>query len=279
MNDNLIETREFGDYRIKIYYDIDSECPVTGWDLSAMFMFGYSQSYWRDRLSRNCNWGDLFSDDNHTVDEALTCLVVKYVKQKDIITYLKAGKVDNLRFVYNRSTRLWELQSCCSRDRSIWSTDFEVSPSDLRNYNYCDELLEDWDREDMLALLNAYAKDIVVEEWSSSGYSQGDWVEGFAYVTKELYDKRCGRTDIDWKEGARQCIEEDGKIIGMWMWGDVKGFVLEKKVYFTKHYKESERDNQDDYEWEHVDSCWGYYMETEELINEVISEHKLKEAS
>lgn len=30
-------------------------------------------------------------------------------------------------------------------------------------------------------------------------------------------------------------------------------------------------------EWEEVDSCWGYYMETDELIEEIMKEHNLKE--
>ena len=53
------------------------------------------------------------------------------------------------------------------------------------------------------------------------------------------------------------------------MWGDVKGYVLEKKVKFVKKYKGEE--------WEEVDSCWDYYMETDELIEEIMKEHNLKE--
>jgi len=67
--------------------------------------------------------------------------------------------------------------------------------------------------------------------------------------------------------------------IGMWMWGDVKGFVLEKKVPFTKCFHDDAREDEDDFEWEQVDSCWGYYMNTDELIEEVISEHHLKEVA
>lgn len=48
----------------------------------------------------------------------------------------------------------------------------------------------------------------------------------------------------------------------MWMWGDVKGYVLEKKVAFTKKYKDESREDEDCEEWEEVDSCWGCYEET-----------------
>ena len=31
-----------------------------------------------------------------------------------------------------------------------------------------------------------------------------------------------------------------------------------------------------DYDWEEVDSCWGYYCDKDELIKEVIEEHQLQ---
>ena len=33
--------------------------------------------------------------------------------------------------------------------------------------------------------------------------------------------------------------------LGMWMWGDVKGYVLEKKVAFTKKYKDESREDEE----------------------------------
>lgn len=105
----------------------------------------------------------------------------------------------------------------------------------------------------------------------------GDYVEGIAYVTKERYDKMCGRTDVNWRQYALECIDEEVKSIGMWMWGDVKGFILEEKVSYTKQYHNTERKDEESFDWEQIDSCWGYFMETEELIAEVISEHDLKE--
>lgn len=58
--------------------------------------------------------------------------------------------------------------------------------------------------------------------------------------------------------------------------GDVIGFVLEKKVRYTKVYEDSERADEYDYDWEEVDSCWGYYCDEDELIKEVIEEHQLQ---
>ena len=38
----------------------------------------------------------------------------------------------------------------------------------------------------------------------------------------------------------------------------------------------SERSDEECYEWEDVDSCWGFYCSEDELIKEVISEHELQ---
>ena len=81
----------------------------------------------------------------------------------------------------------------------------------------------------------------------------------------------------DWKTQIDKLIDDEVKSIGMWMWGDVKEYVLEKKVKFVKKYEDESREDEEGEEWEEVDSCWGYYMETDELIEEVMKEHNLKE--
>lgn len=82
---------------------------------------------------------------------------------------------------------------------------------------------------------------------------------------------------INEKEDCAKIIDDEVKSIGMWMWGDVKGYVLEKKVAFTKKYKDESREDEDCEEWEEVDSCWGCYEETDELIKEVMIENGLEE--
>lgn len=122
-----------------------------------------------------------------------------------------------------------------------------------------------------------YGKDVVAIEWSTRGYSQGDYIKGIAYVTKEKYDNEVCNKEGDWKEDCAKIIDNEVKSIGMWMWGDVKGYVLEKKVAFTKKYKDKSREDEDCEEWEEVDSCWGCYEETDELIKEVMIENGLEE--
>lgn len=277
--DGLIEKREIGNHLIEVYYDMDPECPIQNWDMVGRYLFEYNDRYYH-QLSKVCDWKELFSDNRHSLDDALQSLASDLVPQKDLVKYLKDGKVNGVSFKYNRSSRQWELKvSSFYKGQWHWDVEYEIDPAALVNYDCRMELLEYLQNEELIALINDCAKDVVIKEWSSSGYSQGDYIEGIAYVTKENFDKIFGRKDVNWKDYADECIDSKVKDIGMWAWGDVKGFVLKEKVGFTKHYDDKEREDAEDFEYEEIDSCWGYYMETDELINEVISEHNLKETA
>ena len=171
----------------------------------------------------------------------------------------------------NMTIPMWEL-----RHESFSYVQEEFLPEDLEDLDYKTELIECLDDEDLLKIINEYEKDVLVKEWSTRGHSQGDYVEGIAYVTKDRYEKIYNEKE-NWKEDCAKIIDNEVKSIGMWMWGDVKGYVLEKKVAFTKKYKDESREDEDCEEWEEVDSCWGCYEETDELIKEVMIENGLEE--
>lgn len=270
--DSLIEKREIGDYVIEIHNDADPECPLKSWDMVGKYLFEYSNS---NRLHNVCDYKDLFNDNNHSLEDAIRSIVCRYVDQKKIVEYLKRGKDKAFKLEYDKSSCCWKLKAW-SLFFKKWSVMTMFDSSEIHNFDYRYELIEYLDKEDLIELIEKCAKDIVVKEWDSRGYSQGDYVEGIAYVTKDNFDKICGRKDKDWRECAKECVDEEVKALGMWLWGDVKGFILKKKVRFTKKYEDKNREDEDDYELEEVDSCWGYYMETEDLIEEVIKEHNLK---
>jgi len=278
MNDLLITEKVIDDYRICIYYDTDTDCPCTSWDMAACFLFEYNDRY-HHRLSNVCNWSEVFGkhgNSNHSLDDALAVLVSDYVEWKDLLNYIKKGKLVGYRMRYDRSENMWHLEW---RDNSRYVEIFSVAPSELYTYDHTDEFIENMDREEVVQILNELGKDIFVKEWSTSGYCQGDYVEGVAFCTKERYAKMVNTDTTDWKTKIDTLIDGEVVFIGMWMWGDVKGFVLEKKVPFIKKYKDEERKDEESFEWEEIDSCWGYYMATEELIEEVVSEHNLKEVA
>ena len=284
MSRDYIERKEIGDYRISIYPDYDAECPVTNWDMGACYIFEHLERG-RYELCPDCDWKEWVSNiREESVESILQRIAAEVVTQEDIIKYYKAGKVENVRFRYDRHERQWKLEykptwRCADAD---WQPELDVEPYELKAHDYRMELLEPMDEDDYVALIQQCAKDFVLQTWESSGYCQGDHIRGIAYISKERFDKRCGfnpQKYKTWQEQALEILDAAVEAIGMWAWGDVKGFVLEKKVRFTKSFHDEEREDEEDYEWEEVDSCWGYFMETDELIKEVMSEHDIKEVA
>lgn len=128
----------------------------------------------------------------------------------------------------------------------------------------------------MIQILSDLGKDIFVKEWSTTGYSQWDYVKGIAFCTKERYTKMVSNNTSDWKTQIDKLIDDEVKFIGMWMRGDVKGYVLEKKVKFVKKYKDESREDEEGEEWEEVNSCWDYYTERIEKYEKRMSYDKGK---
>ena len=274
MNKNILETREFDNYRIKVFADCEDECPCTSWDMTGCFLWEY-----RDikRLADCCNWEDTFSKNNHSLTEALCYLVQTYVDWKDLINYIKNKKLDKFYIEYDPEENLWNFTTTHAlygiyNRHIICST----SPEDLYIDDYTCELIEVMEKNELIQILQDLGKNIFIKEWSSVGYCQGDYCEGVAFCTKDRFERMASKDTTDWKKKADTLIEREVKILSMWLWGDVKGFVVEKKIYYTKHYNDPEREDEVCFEWEEIDSCWGNYMETEELIEMAISENQLK---
>lgn len=280
MDDNLlIETREIGNHRIKIYYDTCPMCPCTDWDMAACFLWEYDKLA---RLFDKCNWKEVFGkygDNRHSLEDALRQLIRDHVEWKDLLEYFKKGKVDDYRMRYDRSDRVWYLE-WYNRYRNKYEEILHENPSVLKNYEgYIDEFIESLEKEELMQIINDLGKDIFVKSWSTTGYSQGDYVEGIAFCTKERYAKMVSTDTSDWKTKIDALIDSEVEDIEMWMWGDVKGYVLEEKIPYIKHYQDSNRKDEEDFDWEEVHSCWGFFMETEELIKEVISEYGLNDVA
>lgn len=280
--EDYIRREEVGDYRITIHHDTCVECPATNWDMLGCFLWEYDRMH---ILSESCNWKDVwgkYSDHRHSLEDTIRLMVKEHCDFDLFVKYIKSEEMKDVRLCYERSSRLWKLEVydywAFSKE---WDVVDEYEPKDLKekDMHLFSTLLEYFGQDTLLELLQHCGKDIYVTEWSSRGYSQGDYVEGIAFVTKERYDKRCGRTDKPWKEAAQECIDKEVDCIGKWMWGDVYGYVLEKKVRFKKVYESEEKEDEDDYEWEHVGSCWGYYEEPDELIEEVMAEYNIKEVA
>lgn len=272
----LIEAREIGDYRIKVFQDNDAGSPCQDWDMAGVFIWDNNEFGGRNRISQSCNWEMLFGKyDNadHTMCDALRKLIYKYVSQSSLLRYLKKGKLGSIKMEYNKLDNEWEETAYDSRDNYLWSCQF--SPRDLEQ-DCLAELTENMSNDELVQIITDVAKDIAFKEWSSTGYSQGDYVKGFVYCDKRRFMQMVYSNTMNWKERALKAFDGEVKDIGMWMWGDVIGYVLEKKIYYKKVYVDGVRDPDDGYDWEQVDSCWGFYIETDELIDMILAIHGIK---
>ena len=272
--------KEIGDYRITILQDEYSGCPCLEWDLVGVYLWEYGNRANDGMLSSYCNWEKIFGsydNGNHSLEDALKELVCKYVSQKKIIKYINSKwHCDNLRLRYDNSDRMWYLEeySKCGFDKGKWYEVDRYSPYDLKYRDYRDELCDNLEESDFKELLND-CNDIVFYEWSSTGYSQGDYVEGVAYCDKELFKNRVDTNTRKWKKRSLDFFKEEVKDISIWMWGDVKRFTLEQKVPFTKTYEDGT--SEPSFEWKQIDSgCGEYYEDADDLIEEVIKEHELQ---
>jgi hypothetical protein len=268
--------KEIGDYRITVFQDEDAECPCSAWDLAGVYLWDYS-GCGRGRLSDACNWEEIFyrkyDTSNHSLEDALRELVYKYVPQNRLVKYLKSNKHSSARLSYNRSSRIWELDYC--DNRGVCQSSEEFTPDEIKNYDMRAEMIESMTKDDLIELLNDIAYEIVIYEWSSTGYCQGDYVAGIAYCDKARFKKMVDENTKDWKNRALALFEDEVKNIGIWMWGDVKGYVLEKKRPYTKLYEDG--GTSESYDWEQIDSCCGEYFEdADDLIEEVIREHGIQ---
>lgn len=267
-----IETKQIGDYKISVFYDCDAECPCTNWDIAACYLFCYSDS---KKLHSDCNWKEVCNEDD-TIQKALVWLIYENVKWKDLLNYFKQGKVDEYRMRYDKSEHLWELSYYPS-----WRTEGydwkEFEPYFLKENNLTFEFCEDLDKDQLLQILQDLGKDIFVSEWSTRGYSQGDYCEGVAFCTKERYEKYVSKDTTEWKQKIQKLIDGEVKCIEKWMWGDVLGHTIEKKVNFTKTYDDGKV--VEDHEWEEIETLFGFYGEVDELFEEVISDYNLRETA
>lgn len=68
------------------------------------------------------------------------------------------------------------------------------------------------ERSVWIQILSGLGKDIFVKEWSTTGYSQGDYVKGIAFCTKERYTKMVSNNTSDWKTQIDKLIDDEVKI-------------------------------------------------------------------
>ena len=250
--ERIYKEESYKDYSIKIMYDDCSDCPTEFYDMCGAFLWEYSDTH---RLSNHCHWKQVFGKNgssDHTLNEALAQIIEDHIDIKKLHKYIKADKKAN--FHYDRSRKLWVFEEWDEYHKAYCEV-FTCDSGKWKAGDYLWEMLESRDKDELIDILNKCADNIVIYEWSSTGYSQGDYVEGVAFITKEMANKLWLRDKDNWKQVAMEAMEAGAKEIGAWMWGDVYGYVIE------------------DENGDHIESCYGYYGD-ETIDKYVIPEAK-----
>jgi len=95
----------------------------------------------------------------------------------------------------------------------------------------------------------------------SKGYIQGDWADVLLVLTDDFYE----RTGCD-RRKHKEILEGSEKLFDAWAWGDVYRFTIEKATEMVKLTREDFdagifENVDDELEWNHHDSCSGFYGE------------------
>lgn len=273
----LIKQEEIGDYRINVYQDETAGCPCSEFDLTGLYLWEFSDCH---RLHDACNYEELLGSNIYSLEDTLRRLVCEYVSQKKIIDYINSDSCDGHRMRYDKSKHKWYLEYYGKYDwtNEVWHAEYDFTPRELREYDNREFLCEVLEKVDLENLLYN-CKDVAFYGWSSCGYCQGDYVYGIAYCDKERFAKMCDTNTVNWRQRALKLFNGEVFELGKWLWGDVCAYTLEKKEYYNKSYSSDEIDDEMGFDWRQIDSCCGYYMDADDLIEEVIAEHGLQEKS
>lgn len=258
-----------GKYRITISYDECAESPCTNWDMGACFLFEFGDS---STLHDKCHWREIYNpkwDDNrHSLEDAIMVLVGKHVDNKYIIKALKEG-TEHYMLRYDRAERKWELlYKGGYYGHTDWEHDYYIDGTIAEITEDAIYFLDKFEKDELVGLLQDHGTDIVAKEFSLRGCCKGDYVEGVAFCTKEWYAKYDNTDTTDWEKKAIEIIDAELDSVNRWMWGDVYGFVLEERKDFTKTYADGT--TEEDFEWEEIDSCWGFFCDPDEIIDEYL---------
>lgn len=233
-------------YKVSVYYEEDSVNPLLDWGLFWKFVFNSSCDR---RLHSECNWKDALDCKDGNLTDALIALMRKHCDVSDVEAYLL--KIND------------------KNEHSFW--DYE--PNDYEDaIEYCSEMLSDGE---LIQILETYGKDICVKYFSSHGYSQGEFVEGVAFCTKEHYQKMTSKVVDDWKTVVSELYEGDLDTLTKWLWGDVYCCKVSKKRPYIKTYSNGEQ--VEGFDWEEVCCDGSQIDEAQNVLDDYLAIYQEEE--
>lgn len=154
----------------------------------------------------------------------------------EIVTFIESKLTNGMLKRYSRKLALiFDVSEDCNFYERCYEISYELQRANVKQLSEVCEVLK-----------------INHKYYTSKGYSQGDYSDVLIICTDEFY-KTTGAN----KEHENEILESASELFDAWAWGDTFGFILEKNVNFKKVYEDGT--SEDGEEWEHVDSCWGFY--------------------
>ena len=209
---------------------------------------------------RNYNLGDEHDFDEPS--ELLKQMIRDTLSADEVIDYVKKSKLDDVRMIYNRSEREWELQD---EYNGKWFTEYTFSPNELKNSDEAKDcvlevlsinsLKELAERKNIMLPLYLYDHSGITMSCSHTYPYNDRWDSGqvgWIYASHNEIEKEYGTLSADTIENAENLMIGEVETYDSYLRGECYGFTLEKNG-------------------EEIDSCWGFLGDLREVREDMKS--------
>lgn len=286
---DLVAQEVIGNRRINIFYDPYPTNPRTDMDGNLCTMVCSHRRY---------TLGDEQPDD---LDEYLRNLVRQYVSLKELMLYAwrngkknsgccklelvcEKGETANywqlyyygyIDYRFARSERGWKRAVHYDRLKDFTEEDIIDNLSNAA----CIELLEPYM---VIQPISIYDHSGVTIWFGSPSDRWDSGCVGFGYQTKEDTLENQTATEANWREVAERNMDAEMEVYRYYVEGTVLAYEVEHLIEPTEEDLEIadmtlDEWRDDDDNWESDDSCYGFYMDEKELLDEVYCEHDFYE--
>lgn len=277
MTDAVLTHQINENYSIRIFRDECYKNPASEWD-------GESKVWWFGSWGRNyyCSEEDRSGSNRRSISadysDVLQSLVLEHITAEQLKKYIADSS--DMRFTYNRHRNSWDFELYQTHfGKQEWCDVDYFSPYEYHNEDsyLVEHISEHLTTEDYESLLQS-CPTIAIRIGHLGGCYGSDLHHSIVLTDMEVR-KVCWGKDAEWdKEWAERhvdgCVETQNRYIN----NEVYGYRLERRIleHTTRTFPGENKPfmHYDSEDWDEIDSCWNYYMDPEELVQEVLSQYQ-----